>query len=87
MNINVNISGDEELKLMKRVKDEIHDELTEEAIENFIKNNRDINVLELIRLFNISNKYESLKEIPIKHLTKNEKFICMLYWMIYENLY
>lgn len=84
MEMKVNLTKEEETKLLERAKDEVRDELTEKAIEEFISANVDINLLELTRLFNISNKYENLKSKQIESLTRNDKFICMLYWIMYE---
>lgn len=86
MEMKVNLTEEEEMKLLERAKNEVRDELTEESLKAFIKSHNDIDVLELIRTFNIYYKYEDLKDIPVKNLTRNEKFICVLHWLIYEKL-
>lgn len=86
MEMKVNLTEEEEIKLLERAKNEVRNELTEESLKAFIKSHNDIDVLELIRTFNIYYKYEDLKDIPVKNLTRNEKFICVLHWLIYEKL-
>lgn len=86
MEIKVNISKEEEEKIYEKARDDIREKLTNEAIEKFIAESKDLNILELIRTFGLYDKYISIKNKKLKDLTKNEKLIAELYWLIYDSL-
>lgn len=86
MEIKVNISKEEEEKIYKKARDDVREKLTNEAIEKFIAEFKNLNILELIRTFGLYDKYISIENKKLKDLTKNEKLIAELYWLIYDSL-
>lgn len=86
MEIKVNISKEEEEKIYKKARDDVREKLTNEAIEKFIAESKDLNILELIRTFGLYDKYISIENKKLKDLTRNEKLIAELYWLIYDSL-
>lgn len=86
MEIKVNLSKDEEEKIYKKARDDVRKELTNEAVEEFIAKSKDLNILDLIRTFGLYDKYISIENKKLKDLTKNEKLIAELYWLIYDSL-
>lgn len=86
MEIKVNISKEEEEKIYKKARDDVREKLTNEAIKKFIAESKDLNILELIRIFGLYDKYISIENKKLKDLTRNEKLIAELYWLIYDSL-
>lgn len=86
MEFKVKLTKEEEEDLLAKARDEVRDELTEEAIIKHLTNNTSLPILEYLSQFNIYKKMEDLNDTKIGDLTKNEKMILVLAWMLYERL-
>lgn len=77
-----------ESELYKRAKEDVKNEITEEALLTYLRESDTPSVKELLGSFNINRRYEKLinDELPMNKLTHNDKLICMLYWMMYDQI-
>lgn len=84
--LHVKISEEDERKIYDEVREELRSSITTDALKEYMRSTQDLDILELIADLGLHAKYEELKNEKVGNLTRNDKLICMLYWMIYERL-
>ena len=62
MEIVVDISDTEMDKIVKRAKDEVREEITEEKLKDYLYNSNDINIIEILADFNVYKRCENLND-------------------------
>lgn len=88
MKMTVDVPESLESELYKRARADVADEITEEALLAYLRESDTPSIKELLGSFNINRRYEKLinDELPMNKLTHNDKLICMLYWMMYDQI-
>lgn len=87
MEIKVNISENQMEEIMKKAEDNIREELTEEAVKDYIKRCVDLDILDTLNNLGLSEKYKEINEkVPIDSLNKSERMVILLYWVMYGGL-
>lgn len=89
MKMTLDVPESLEIELYKKAREDVADEITEVLLLRYLSERDTPSIKELLRSFNIARRYEKLihDELPLDKLTSSDKLICMLYWMMYENLY
>lgn len=87
MEIKVNISENQMEEIMKKAEDNIREELTEEAVKDYIKRCVDLDILDTLNNLGLREKYKEINEkVPIDSLNKSERMVILLYWVMYGGL-
>lgn len=88
MKMTVDVPESMEEELYKRAREDVKSEITEEAILDYMSKHDAPSVRELLKSFNVYRRYHEILETgqPVNTLTYNDKLICMLYWMLYDEL-
>lgn len=75
-------------ELLEKAKEEVRGELTDEALEKYLKENFHASSLaDFLRLFDLYGKSEMLQEKQVKDLTRNDKAILAFTWLGYLDLF
>lgn len=85
--IKVNISDSQYEKILQQAKEEVRNELTDEALRKYLEGRNDLNITEALRIFGLSEKVDKLKEKKVGDLRSNDKVTLAVYWLLYEQLY
>lgn len=87
MTMEVKLTDEEYKALLEKAKEEVRDELTWEAVENYMRETDHMYLVDLFRKqLNINGKYEAMKEKKLKDLTQNDILIFMLYNIMYNKV-
>lgn len=88
MQLNVEVTDKEYDKLLEKAKDEVRRELTDEALEKYLKENFHASSLaDYLRLFDLYGKAEMIQDKKVKDLTRNDRAILAFTWLGFENLF
>lgn len=88
MQLNVEVTDKQYDELLEEAKEEIRRELTDEALEKYLKENFYASSLaDFLRLFDLYGKSEMLQEKQVKDLTRNDKAILAFTWLGYLDLF
>lgn len=85
-NLYVKVSEEDKRKIYDEVREELKSSVTTDAIKEYMANSPHLDIIELIREFGLHAKYEEIKNEKVSNMTRNDKLICMLYWMMYDQL-
>lgn len=88
MKMTVDVPESLESELYKKARADVTDEITEDALLAYLSERDTPSIKELLSSFNIARRYEELlrDELPMNKLTHSDKLICMLYWMMYDQI-
>lgn len=83
-NINVKITDEEYNAILEDAKEEVRNELTQEAVKKYLQESRWAPMMEMLRQFGLYAKVKELQDERVKELQANDKLTLMLYWLAYE---
>ena len=83
--IQVSVTEEQMAELKQEVREEFERGWSHEKLLEFMKTTASISLRELMWKYDITSRYEALRDIPVKDLSDHEKFIVATYWMMYES--
>lgn len=86
MDFTVRISEKDEAELLERAKEEVREELTEEALKKYTNDNKHVSIINMLGEYGIYNRANELDNVQVKDLTRNDKLILLLRWVGYDQL-
>lgn len=88
MEIKVKISDEQMKEIVKEAEDNVREELTDEAVRKYIEECNDLDVLDVFDYLGIDKKYKEInKRVSVESLSKSEKMVVLLYWIMYGVMY
>lgn len=88
MEIKVKISDEQMKEIVKEAEDNVREELTDEAVKKYIEKCNDLNILDVFNYLGIDKKYKEInKRVSVESLSKSEKMVVLLYWIMYGGMY
>lgn len=88
MEIKVKISDEQMKEIVKEAEDNVREELTDEAVRKYIEECNDLDVLDVFDYLGIDKKYKEInKRVSVESLSKSEKMVVLLYWIMYGGMY
>lgn len=86
MELNVNISEEQYSQIVKKVSEDIREEVAEEEIRKYLESDS-LSIANLTDEMGLYDRVQNLKSKKVEDLTNNEKILLMMQWMIFDNLY
>lgn len=86
MNLNVNISDDQYSEIVKKVSEDIREEVGEEEIRKYLESDS-LSFTDLTDEMGLYDRVQNIKSKKVEDLTNNEKILLMMQWMIFDNLH
>lgn len=86
MELSVNISQEQYSQIVKKVSEDIREEVGEEEIRKYLESDS-LSITDLTDEMGLYDRVQNLKSKKVEDLTNNEKILLMMQWMIFDSLY